>query len=341
VARARERLRLRLGRRGFALSGSLLGALLAPDRLAAAVPSALAHGTLTGVCSLLNARTAAIATQVVTLYREVSNAMLMTRVKKFAAVVLLGLAALGAGLFGLQAHAAREGPAAGGPSPGKGVPDAGASAKGRKGGVLPSPGDAKPGGKDKATIPGKGKGAKEVPFTAVALYGTGMVVVRHTGKHSVRIKVGDGSVPDRGARVEKGTLTLGLGALPAGVSPLEAEYLVEIKELKGLYLIGTGNMEATGVKTRALKVAVAGMGQVTVAGSADVLDLTLTGTGNFRGEGLRAKRATVQHKGIGDAVVYVSGRLDATVTGIGKVEYLGSPAVRRTVTGLGTVRPKR
>jgi hypothetical protein len=49
----------------------------------------------------------------------------------------------------------------------------------------------------------------------------------------------------------------------------------------------------------------------------------------------------VEHTGIGKAVVNVHRDLDATIKGIGSVEFVGSPRFRQSVLGLGQVARRR
>jgi hypothetical protein len=79
---------------------------------------------------------------------------------------------------------------------------------------------------------------------------------------------------------------------------------------------------------------------MTIAGSADVLDLTLSGVGSFKGEEFKTKQATVRNSGVGSAVVNVSDQLDADLSGVGSVEYIGSPHVRKSGRGLGSINKR-
>jgi RNA polymerase sigma factor (sigma-70 family) len=105
LARARERLRWRLSRRGLALSAGLLGAA-ASDRAMSAtlldhtVKSALLIGSENMAAAVINARVAA-------LMEGVMRTMFLTKVKCLAALLLvLGLVGSGAGLLSYGTSAA-------------------------------------------------------------------------------------------------------------------------------------------------------------------------------------------------------------------------------------------
>ena len=55
--------------------------------------------------------------------------------------------------------------------------------------------------------------------------------------------------------------------------------------------------------------------------------VTISGTGDYDGEELQSATADVTIDAVGNAVLQVSDRLDATVSGVGSVEYIGDPQV--------------
>jgi hypothetical protein len=192
-----------------------------------------------------------------------------------------------------------------------------------------------------ADAPRKAPEADKAPgFHTVAFHGLGRVEVKQTGKEAVSVRDGDKLVADRGHKVKDGVLILGAKPQPGrGARPVE--YVVEVKALKGLRLLGAGSIEAADLKGERLAVSLGGTGSVTVKGTADALDVTHSGAGALHGEGLRAKRVTVNLSGVGNAEVHATQSLDVSLTGVGSVLYVGSPAVRQNIVGVGTVRKKR
>jgi RNA polymerase sigma-70 factor (ECF subfamily) len=98
LARGRERLRLRLVRRGMAPSVGLLVGVLAEKAAPAAVPAALALGTVKAavLTAAGQAASGAIPATVAALTKGVLRAMLLNKLK-VAGVVLLAVAAVAAG----------------------------------------------------------------------------------------------------------------------------------------------------------------------------------------------------------------------------------------------------
>jgi len=94
------------------------------------------------------------------------------------------------------------------------------------------------------------------------------------------------------------------------------------------------------VSNRQLQLASRGSGDILVSGRTGALDLKLQGSGDANLRSLAAANGTVGVFGSGDAVVRVSGRLDASAFGSGDVHYIGRPAslsVRKG--GSGDVEP--
>ena len=132
--------------------------------------------------------------------------------------------------------------------------------------------------------------------------------------------------------VSDGTLTID----PEGEDdPLEVT--VTLPRLRGVEAEGEGEIELVEVDSDRLELRLDGAGELTASGRVAALDATLGGAGELQLADLRAQRAAVRVEGIGRAEVNVSEELDATVAGVGAIEYHGDPIVRAGVPGLGDV----
>jgi Putative auto-transporter adhesin, head GIN domain len=177
-------------------------------------------------------------------------------------------------------------------------------------------------------------------FSSILFKSVGRVKVQQTGKESLTISSEDNLLPLLEGRVADRILYLGTVNDAAINSTKPIEFVLEVKSLESLNIDGVGNIEAKGIQGKRLAVAMDGVGKVTIAGSADVLDLTLSGVGSFKGDEFKTKQATVRNSGVGSAVVNVSDRLDASISGVGSIEYVGSPQVRESVEGVGKVKKR-
>ena len=177
-------------------------------------------------------------------------------------------------------------------------------------------------------------------FSSISFESAGKMTVRQTGKESLIISADDNILPLLESYVVGRTLYLTSTGV-TNLRPTETiEFTVEVENLEALDVMGAGYVEATGIRGDRLSVAFGGAGNVTIAGSVDTLELSLSGVGLFQGEGLETRWATVRHGGVGKAVVNVDEALDVSVSGIGAVEYIGSPEVRKSVSGLGTINQR-
>jgi RNA polymerase sigma factor (sigma-70 family) len=144
LARARRQLRQRLTRRGISLSAALCVLALGPGALASPLVKTTVHAAILDAAGK-GAAAGVVSSQVSLLVREVSKAMLVTKLKSVTAFVLLGLTVLGAGLLAHRALAA--------PQPAEVLPSAGQVSR-----PAPPAGAAKPDAQDR----GKQKPVVEV-----------------------------------------------------------------------------------------------------------------------------------------------------------------------------------
>jgi RNA polymerase sigma factor (sigma-70 family) len=112
LARARDRLRIRLVRRGLALSAALLSTTVARDAIAASVPANLLQSTIQTAVLSLTEQAGAVSTPVAILVERVLRAMFWIKLKTATGVLLaISLAGGGAGLLSYRALAATGTPA--------------------------------------------------------------------------------------------------------------------------------------------------------------------------------------------------------------------------------------
>ena len=186
----------------------------------------------------------------------------------------------------------------------------------------------------------KTESRKVAGFSSISFKSVGKVTVQQTGKESLTITADDNILPLLESRVADNILYLTL-VNDSHFNPTKPiEFVVQVKSLESLNIDGVGSIEAQGIQGKRLAVPMDGVGGVTIAGSADTLDLSLSGVGSYQGEKFKTKQATVRNSGMGSAVVNVSEQLDADLSGVGSIEYVGSPQVRKSGRGLGSVKKR-
>ena len=177
-------------------------------------------------------------------------------------------------------------------------------------------------------------------FSTISFKSVGKLKIQQTGKESLTIIAEDNILPILESRVSDQTLYIS-NANTSNIDPTKPiEFLVEVKSLESLNAKGVGSIEIKDIQGKQLSVFLDGVGSIAIAGNVDVLDLELTGVGSFDGQALKTKQAQVRNKGVGSAVVNVSEYLDASVSGLGSIEYIGSPQVTESVKGMGTIKKR-
>lgn len=177
-------------------------------------------------------------------------------------------------------------------------------------------------------------------FSRIQLKAVGDVTVRQTGHESLKIEAEDNILPLLETKVVKGTLELGMkqGYNLRKHKPIR--FTVEVRSLEGISLTGAGNISVANIRGAKLAAALTGSGNIRLQGKAEDLTVSLAGAGNYEGSGFSTRRAKVTLSGTGDAQVNVSEELDARVSGVGSITYAGSPKVHKSVTGVGSVKPR-
>ncbi len=178
------------------------------------------------------------------------------------------------------------------------------------------------------------------PFSSISFESVGKLNIRQTGKESLTIVAEDNILPTLESHVSDQTLHI-RNAKTSSINPTQPiEFVVEVKSLDSLNAKAVGNIEIKDIQGKRLAVSLDGVGSIAIAGNIDVLDLELSGVGSFNGTDLKTKEARVRNKGVGSVVVNVSEQLDASASGIGSIEYIGSPQVKESVKGMGVIKKK-
>lgn len=116
---------------------------------------------------------------------------------------------------------------------------------------------------------------------------------------------------------------------------------VSVPDLREIELPGASDFTLAGLRNESLKVAVPGASRFRAEGETGRLEVSLSGAGLVDAEGLRARHVKASCSGAGSISVHASESLDASVSGVGVVNYAGNPAtVSRNVSGLGRINQK-
>ncbi len=178
-------------------------------------------------------------------------------------------------------------------------------------------------------------------FNGVTITGAGNVLIDQSGTESLTLTTDDNLLQYIKTEVRDGKLVIGFtqGVLFGKVQ--ELTFKVGAKNLNSLQVDGAANVEGKNITTENLSVKLNGAGAITLSGKATAQNVALDGVGTYNGAELASQRAKVTQNGAGSAVVRVSDSLEAIISGLGSIEYIGNPQVTKNVSGLGTVRQRQ
>jgi len=215
-------------------------------------------------------------------------------------------------------------------------------------------------------------------FDRLSLAGAGDVIITQSGKETLTVEADDNLMPYIMSKVRSGTLVLGFTDAVKGknVRPSKKiRFHLQVKELRGLDLLGAGDILMSSVDAERLEILLAGAGdieassasvdrlEISLAGAGDVridsldaealvihLDgagdvevagrvveqgIFVNGVGNYRAGELESQTTTVEVNGVGDATVWATDTLDVRINGPSTVKYYGSPQVTRNIDRVG------
>ena len=121
-----------------------------------------------------------------------------------------------------------------------------------------------------------------------------------------------------------------------GASKIGHEGILEAESL-GIDLSGAGSVNLE-INTGLVKVEMSGAGVIELSGRTDRQEAHISGAGGMMSEGLKSRECDVNLSGVGGANVYVTEKLEASITGIGGITYSGNPKlIEKQVSGLGKI----
>jgi len=123
------------------------------------------------------------------------------------------------------------------------------------------------------------------------------------------------------------------------ISPRK-EILIEITTpgINSVDASGANNISVTGISGDEFKADLSGAGHVNLEGEVNEFRAELSGAGNIEARNLKAKNVLVSVSGAASASVYAKEYLDASVSGVGSIDYYGDPLKTKTnVSGVGSI----
>lgn len=125
-----------------------------------------------------------------------------------------------------------------------------------------------------------------------------------------------------------------------GASKIFSASSIDEKDLE-ISMSGAGLIEMN-LQVERLKVHLSGAGLIKLEGYADHEEINLTGAGSLEAFELESNVCEISISGIGGAEVNVKESLVAKISGMGGIQFMGSPKeIRREVSGIGKIKEAR
>ena len=196
-------------------------------------------------------------------------------------------------------------------------------------------------------------------FTKVQLDGIGDLAIKIGDTESLTVEADENLLPYIITEVKGGTLIIRMKEDIRLVNMIsDVNYTLTAKSLESFELNGLGNITLAPLNTQAMTIKLDGSGSITVdelvadgfqadlnglgsltvsGGKVNAQDVTLAGAGSYQAGNLESETASISLTGLGSATVWVTGSLDAELTGAGSLDYYGKPQATVNDTGLGTI----
>jgi len=177
------------------------------------------------------------------------------------------------------------------------------------------------------------------PFDSLEVSCNGSIQVHTQGQEGLEISGDDNIIPLITTEVNNGILHIRSSKEYNSRDKLVIN--VSAPDLKKFVFSGAGKANLSDVKNDRVEIALTGAGSLTASGETKEADITLSGAGSVDTKNLHAVNAKVNSTGIGSVEIYVTGQLDAKTSGIGEINYYGSPKiVNRQAGGIGKINER-
>lgn len=126
-----------------------------------------------------------------------------------------------------------------------------------------------------------------------------------------------------------------------GVQKIQGDprVIVTVPNLRKFSMEGAGETILRNVSGDRFDVQYRGAGSMAIAGAVRQLNMQAQGVGEVDARKLIAQEANVSFQGIGSVSVYASSKLEASVSGMGELNYYGHPkTISKSVAGIGSVQ---
>jgi Putative auto-transporter adhesin, head GIN domain len=175
-------------------------------------------------------------------------------------------------------------------------------------------------------------------FQSIELRGAAEMAVQVGPAHSLRITASSNNLAKFTSEVQGDKLVLETHNRLFEPQLGKVVVHVTLPSLDSMVISGAGDVKVIDVASDSLTLALNGAANVEANGKATNLAVSMNGAGNMDLTRLEAGSATVAVNGAGSMDVNATGSLNATVNGVGSINYYGKPAqVTTAINGVGSI----
>ncbi|AFN75709.1 Hypothetical protein MROS_2479 [Melioribacter roseus P3M-2] len=176
-------------------------------------------------------------------------------------------------------------------------------------------------------------------FNKIEVGGAYDIKIKCGEKESIEITAEENLLPLIETKVKHNRLIIDTRR---SISPRkEIKIVVTVPELNYIECSGANNMRVYNIETEDLDVELSGAGNIVMDGNVKTLHAEISGAGNIDAKSLKAENVYISVSGAASASVYASKYLNASVSGVGSIDYYGDPEKTKTnVSGIGSISRK-
>jgi hypothetical protein len=176
-------------------------------------------------------------------------------------------------------------------------------------------------------------------FNKIEVGGAYDIKIKCGEKESIEITAEENLLPLIETKVKHNRLIIDTRR---SISPRkEIKIVVTVPELNYIECSGANNMRVYNIETEDLDVELSGAGNIVMDGTVKTLHAEVSGAGNIDAKSLKAENVYISVSGAASASVYASKYLNASVSGVGSIDYYGDPEKTKTnVSGIGSISRK-
>lgn len=189
-------------------------------------------------------------------------------------------------------------------------------------------------------IPGSGTDKTEdrpvSQFDKIDLSGFGTARIQFGSEPSLKVTCDDNLLEFIQTEVEDGTLKL---EVVENIKPSNGiQFDIVVTELTSVGVSGAANVDIDSFRGPQLRLSVSGSCKLNARGTVDNLEIAVSGAASIQTAELIAKAVKVSVSGTASGDVYASDSLDASISGVGRINCLGKPGnVKEAISGTGKI----